>query len=61
MKRATELDLSDLMFFFESTGNPEAVENALKYLKHGGKLVIFGCFPMNKKFKYHHLTYISKN
>ena len=36
---------------FESTGNPEAVENALKYLKHGGKLVIFGCCPMNEKIQ----------
>ena len=36
---------------FESTGNPEAVENAMKYLKHGGKMVIFGCSPVDENIK----------
>ena len=35
----------------EATGNPEAVEKALSYLKYGGKLVIFGCCPSDAKIE----------
>ena len=35
----------------DATGNPEAIERAVSYLRPGGKLVVYGCCPSGSRIQ----------